>query len=100
MVKRNLIVLEKDIVSVIRHTGKLEYIKKEGEYEFPISVDFWNWWKKALSYLPDEDELDICFVYDKEYDLLSEEFYMNAKKVEKNESIWNVEYIKTFFWKT
>lgn len=99
MVKRNMICLEKGRVSVIRHFGdNIEFIKRDGEVDFPVTVDFWEWWKKALSYLPD-DELDICFVYDKEYDLMNNDFYKDALKVNTEDSVWNIKYIKNYFWK-
>lgn len=95
---KNMIFLEKNKASVIRHRGdKLEFIKKDGEVDFPITIDFWEWWKRAVSYV-DGDKVDLCLIYDKEYDLLKDPFWENVEKVSKEESIWNEEYIKSFFW--
>lgn len=98
MVKKNIIFIEKNTVSVIRHKGNtIEFIKKDGEIDFDIFEDFWEWWKNAVSYLKD-DETDLCFIYDKDYKLLHDEFLNEIKMVDPSETIWNVNYIKNFFW--
>lgn len=95
---KNMIFLEKNNASVIRHRGdKLEFIKKDGEVDFPITIDFWEWWKRAVSYV-NGDKVDLCLIYDKEYDLLQDSFLGNLEKVSKEETVWNEEYIKSFFW--
>ncbi len=98
MVKKNIIFLEKNMVSLIRHKGdKIEFIKKDGETDFEVSDNFWKWWKEAVSYLPD-DETDLCFIYDKDYELLHDDFLNEVKKVEFKDSVWNINYIRSFFW--
>lgn len=87
------------MVSVIRlKNGRLEFLKKDGEWEFPITLDFWDWWKKAISYI-DGDSVDICYIYDKDYDFLHEEFVENNNALNTEGSSWNLEYIKSYFWK-
>ena len=42
MVKKNIIFIEKDTISVIRHKGnKIEFIKKDGEVYFEVFEGFW-----------------------------------------------------------
>ena len=59
----------------------MEFIKKDGEVDFPVTVDFWDWWKRAISYVEGKDEADFCFIYDKDYDLLHDEFLENVNQV-------------------
>lgn len=43
---KNIIFVENSNVSVVRlKKDRLEFLKKDGEIEFPITVDFWDWWK-------------------------------------------------------
>lgn len=94
----NLICLEKDRVSVIRlKDEKLEYVKKDGEIDFPITIDFWDWWKRVVSYV-DEDSVDICFVFDKNYDLLLNNDVVKYNIINTKKSSWRKEYIKSYFW--
>lgn len=96
---KNIIFVENSNVSVIRlKKDRLEFLKKDGEVEFPITVDFWDWWKMSLSYI-DGDEVDICYVYDKDYDFLSEEFIQNSNILNTEDSSWNLGWIKEYFWK-
>ena len=98
MVKKNIIFIEKDTISVIRHKGnKIEFIKKDGEVDFEVFEGFWEWWKNAVSYLAD-DEVDLCFIYYKDYELLHDDFLDIAKNTAPDESIWDINYIKNFFW--
>lgn len=96
---RNLICLENNRASVIRFMAdKLEFVKKDGEIDFPITLDFWEWWEKVVSYI-DGDSVDICFVYDKNYDLLKENNNIIKNNViNSEESRWKVEHIKSYFW--
>ena len=99
MTKRNIIFLENGRASVIRHYGqKIEFIKRDGEIDFPITVDFWDWWKKAVSFIDDDDDADFCFIYDKQYDLLNDTFLLGLKLVDSQDSVWDIKYIKSFFW--
>lgn len=95
---KNLICLENDKASVIRlKADKMEFVKKDGEIEFPITIDFWDWWKRVVSYI-DGDPVDICFVYDKQYDLLSENDINKNNIINTEGSCWKVEHIKSYFW--
>ena len=95
---KNLICLEKDQASVIRfRSDKLEFIKKDGEIDFPITIDFWDWWKKVVSYV-DGDEVDLCFVYDKNYDLLQNDEILTNNVINSEKSSWKIEHIKSYFW--
>ena len=76
----------------------MAFIKKDGEVDFPVTVDFWDWWKKAVSYIETRDEADFCFIYDKDYDLLHDEFLENINQVSDKDSIWDINYVKNFFW--
>ena len=42
---------------------KFCYEKREGEKCFPISDDFWDWWKRAAAYINGEP-VDFCFLFD------------------------------------
>ena len=96
---KNLICLENNKASVIRlKEDKLEFVKKDGEVDFPITVDFWEWWKNVVSYI-NGDSVDICFVYDKQYDLLLENDITKNNIINSNNSNWEIEYIKQYFWK-
>jgi len=95
---KNLICLENDRASVIRlRSDKLEFVKKDGEIDFPITIDFWEWWKRVVSYI-DGEPVDICFVYDKNYDLLQANSIAENNVINTEESSWKVEYIKSYFW--
>ena len=95
---KNLICLENDRASVIRFkSDKLEFVRKDGEIDFPITIDFWDWWKKVVSYIEGEP-VDICFVYDKNYDLLQENEVIKNNIINSEESSWKVEHIKSYFW--
>lgn len=97
-VVRNLICLENDRASVIRlKSDKLEFVKKDGEIEFPITIDFWMWWKQVVSYI-DGDSVDICFVYDKKYDLLQEQTVLENNILNTENSSWKIQHIKSYFW--
>ncbi len=96
---KNIIYIENGKVSVIRYKNdKLEFIKRDGEKEFIISDEFWCWWKNAVSYLK-ENKLDICFIYDNNNDIISNEFYNSADKVDGKNTMWNIDYIRQFFAK-
>ena len=95
---KNLICFEKDKASVIRlKSDKMEFVKKDGEIEFPITIDFWDWWKKVVSYI-EGDFVDICFVYDKNYDLLQESEVISNNIINSKDSSWKIEHIKSYFW--
>lgn len=94
---KNLICLENNMVSVIRYkSNKLEFVKKDGEVEFPITVDFWTWWERAVSYIDDES-VDICFVYDKDYDLLKNDKIIEKNVLNTENSCWKIEKIQAYF---
>ena len=96
---KNIIFVEKSIVSVIRlKKDSLEFLKKDGEIEFPLTVDFWDWWKRSLSYI-EGNKVDICYIYDKDYDFLCEEFVQEVNVLNTVESSWNLGWIKEYFWK-
>lgn len=100
MIKKNIVYLENGKASLIRYRGgNFEFIKKDGEIEFPIeeNFDFWSWWKNAVSYLENQDEADICFIYDKEYDLLYDTFFNDINQVSEQNSFWNLKNIQKFF---
>lgn len=95
---KNLICLENDKASVIRFkSDKLEFVRKDGEIDFPITIDFWEWWKRVVSYV-DGDPVDICFVYDKNYDLLQENDVTTNNIINSEDSSWKIEHIKSYFW--
>ena len=95
---KNLICFENDKASVIRlKSDNLEFIKKDGEIEFPITIDFWEWWKRVVSYI-EGDYIDICFVYDKNYDLLQENEITRNNIINFENSSWKLEHIKSYFW--
>lgn len=96
---KNIIFVENSIVSVVRlKNDRLEFLKKDGEIEIPVTIDFWDWWKKSLSYI-DDDEVDICYIYDKDYDFLYEEFVQKMNVLNTEKSSWNLGWVKEYFWK-
>ena len=95
---KNIICIENNRASVIRYkAGKLEFVKKDGEVDFPITIDFWEWWKRAVSYI-DGEMVDICFVYDKSYDLLQDNEIVEKNILNSETSSWKIEHIKSYFW--
>lgn len=95
---KNIICLDNNTVSVIRfRANKLEFVKKDGEVVFPVTVDFWEWWKRVVSYI-ENDPVDICFVYDKNYDLLQDNEIISKNIINSEESSWRIEHIKSYFW--
>lgn len=73
---------------------KLNYEPNAGENTFPIKEDFWTWWKNAASY-SDGEEVDFCFIYDTEYEILRDEFIRTVNQTKK--SCWNRQIIGEFF---
>ena len=62
-----------------------EIIPNLGEECFPIDENFWDWWKETVSYI-DGEETDLCFIYDKHYDIIEDAPESGAKK----ESFWQI----------
>lgn len=93
-----LFFLERGKISVIYYSSqskrKLNYEPNAGENTFLIKEDFWIWWKNAASYL-DGEEVDFCFIYDREYEILQDEFVKTVKQTEK--SCWNRQIVGEFF---
>ena len=87
-VHRYIFFIQRNIISVF--SDEFEPVTNCGEIEFELKDNFWNWWKDAVDYLSD-DIIDFCFIYDKEYDILEDDFLKNYK------SFWNIEDIKKFF---
>lgn len=54
--------------------------------------------ENSLSYI-DGDDVDICYIYDKDYDFLYEEFIQEVNILNTEESSWNLGWIKEYFWK-
>lgn len=95
---KNLICIENNRASVIRlKSDKLEFVKKDGEIDFPVTIDFWDWWKRVASYV-NGDAVDICFIYDKPYDLLQVNDITKNNIINSDESSWKFEHIKSYFW--
>lgn len=47
----------------------LKPLLKDGEMEFKINEHFWQWWKESVGYVKG-DECDLCFVWDKENEIV------------------------------
>ncbi len=81
---------------------KFEHLRRDGSITYPITEDFWEWWKEAVDYSEDSekeedsDQVDFCFIYDKENILISDSFLENVVK-KKEESLWNRKVIRAFF---
>lgn len=92
-----LFFLYKNTIMVIEYdsqrTEKFFYIKNQGEKMFPVTANFWDWWKSAVCYLSSE-LTDFCFIYDKEYDIIFDDFVKNTEKPKK--SCWTENTVKTF----
>lgn len=71
--------------------GEFKYEKNEGEERFPLSKDFWAWWKEAASFNRNNDSVDFCFICDKICDYINHDF----NKADK--SIWEKSVIQKFF---
>lgn len=91
MVYQYLMLFEKGQVTVAdyeRKRGKgVAYITREGEKTFPVTDDFWSWWKDAVSYIAGEP-VDLCILYDRDPGIL--EHHMETVKA----SAWNREKVE------
>ncbi len=100
MTKSYLFFAEKDELTIlsIKFKGdqefQMEFLKYLGEKTFPLPMNFWDWWKKAVSYTLD-DCVDFCFVCDKEYEFTKDEFLSKVEKPE--ETNWDLDILKSFF---
>lgn len=74
--------MREDKVSVVcrRADKALEYEKRRGETSFLLEDDFWEWWKHAISFT-EEDWLDSCFLYDREYSALEAELCLGEEEI-------------------
>lgn len=96
-VYKYLFFLDNGRITVITYnknnSKKFSCVTKEGEKEFPITEDFWEWWKDAVCYI-EGGVMDFCFIYDIEYSILSAGFIKNAIKPAK--SFWTHNIIEEF----
>lgn len=98
-VYQHLFFLNKDMVTVAEYNNsekEFSYIRNKGEEEFPVTEDFWQWWKEAVSYISGEIT-DFCFIYDKEYNILSDGFIKNTQA--SGESCWTESRVIQFLTK-
>lgn len=93
MVYRYLMVFEEGQVTVVEYSAgtreKIRYVTNQGERVFPVSGDFWTWWKNAVSYLEGEP-VDFCFLYDRDYEVLRHGFGIASN------TCWNERVIEAF----
>lgn len=100
MTKSYLFFAEKDELTILGMKLKgdtefqLEFLKYLGEKTYPIPMNFWEWWKKAVSYTLD-DCMDFCFVCDKEYEFMKDEFLCKVQTPE--ETSWSPDHLEDFF---
>lgn len=94
MSHRYLFFLEKGKAIVARYEKDidemLQCVSNKGEKSFIISDDFWIWWEQVTSYTK-EEQVDLCFIYDQDYEILHKDF----NQVRYSE--WNESLIETFF---
>lgn len=65
--------------------NQIEQVKKEGEKSICIDEGFWEWWKREVDYVG-EDVLDLCFIWDKQENILQgSEFFLPELQSE----FWN-----------
>ncbi|EAK0951999.1 hypothetical protein KJQ73_02815 [Campylobacter lari] len=88
---RNLFLIDNEKIAVFRYRNEnIEPIKKEGEVFFTIDEDFWVWWEKTVEYIKN-DELDLCFVWNKKNDLIfNHSFFVENLE----DTIWNISIAK------
>ncbi len=93
MVYRYLMVFEEGQVTVAEYSAstreKIRYVTNQGERAFPVSEDFWTWWKNAVSYLEGEP-VDFCFLYDRDYKVLHHGLVMSS------DTCWNEKIVESF----
>lgn len=53
--------------------GRVEKLKKEGQEVFDIDESLWKWWERELE-ITSSDRMDLCFIYDTPYEILSPYF--------------------------
>ncbi len=100
MTKNYLFFADQGMVTILSMSFKgrrefyMEFLKRLGENTFPIPENFWDWWKKSVSYTI-EDTVDFCFIYDEEYPFLKDSFIEQADKPEQ--TIWDMDYLTSFF---
>lgn len=83
---------EVTVIGYEKHGQKrFRYEKREGETHFPISDDFWDWWRKAAAYINGEP-VDFCFLFDnREYSILSHDF------LQAENTCWTRKAVEDFF---
>lgn len=94
-----LFFIENEYVTVyqfLKGKKKFEYLKRDGSVSYPITKDFWEWWKRASDYVEEVDKLDFCFIYDTDNILISDPFLKNMDMVAEK-SCWDKEAVKSFF---
>ncbi|RDU71834.1 hypothetical protein [Helicobacter brantae] len=64
---------------------QMEEVKKEGERLICVDENFWEWWKQEMDYVKD-DVLDLCFVWDKQDEILHNGEFFSA---ELQSDFWN-----------
>lgn len=82
--------VEDDQVCVYSYNEEKREFKCEtnqGEERFNISSDFWNWWVEAASFNKQNDCVDFCFIYDKNYDFINHNFNKADKSIWKSTTI-------------
>lgn len=94
----NLFFIENEQVTVFRffkESKKFEYLKRDGLKQYPITDDFWTWWKETSDYVEDKDKLDFCFIYDHE-SIITKDTNINSV-IQQDNSCWTLEVIDSFF---
>lgn len=92
-----LFFMDNGFITVITYnknnSTKFSCVTREGEKTFPVTEDFWEWWKDAVCYI-EGGAMDFCFIYDIEYSILSASFIKDAIKPAK--SFWTYNRIMGF----
>lgn len=70
---------------IFRFDNQIEQIKKEGDKNIYLDEMFWEWWKKEVDYI-DDDVLDLCFIWDRQEDILQKSEFFS---LELQSEFWN-----------
>lgn len=90
IIHKYLFFVEEDQVCVYSYNEEKREFNCEtnqGEKRFTVSNEFWNWWIEAASFNKQNDFVDFCFIYDRNYDFINHNFNKADKSIWKNSII-------------
>lgn len=90
--------IENGYVAVYRFFKRREFrcLKRDGLIQFPVTEDFWNWWKTSAEYVEETDQMDFCFLCDQVENIIMSNVFLDLTNQVKK-SCWNKKLIGKFF---